>query len=142
MLRETVAKALLINRDHQVLVLRIGEYKGKPERSHTPDLPGGLVDPNESEHQAVIREIKEETGIEVNPNNLTLGYTETKAYPQENKSVTKMLYVGYLDGEFSVTISWEHEAYEWCDTAKLLDRYKFRPFYEEAIGYLSDNKLL
>jgi 8-oxo-dGTP pyrophosphatase MutT (NUDIX family) len=142
MRHESVAKLLLVNEKNQALILRTGTYKEHPEKEHKPDLPGGLVDPGESEHQAVIREAQEEAGITVDPALVILGYAETKFYPAEAKSVSKLLYVARIATTPEVVISWEHEAYEWADIATILDTYEFRPFYEEAIAYLKNNQLI
>jgi len=53
--------ALIINENNELLVAT---------RAHEPvkgtlDLPGGFVDMNETGEEAVIREVKEETGLEV-----------------------------------------------------------------------------
>lgn len=142
MQRESVAKLLLVNDKNQALVLRTGTYKEHPEKEHKPDLPGGLVDPGESEHQAVVRETLEEAGIAIDPALVGLGYAETKFYPDESKSVTKLLYVAHIVTTPEVVISWEHEAYEWTDVATILDTHEFRPFYKEAIAYLKNNQLI
>jgi len=140
--RESVAKILILNEKNQALILRTGDYKEHPEKSHQPDLPGGLVDPNESEHQAVVREAQEEAGITLDPSMVTLGYAETKPYPDESKSVTKLLYLARLALTPEVTISWEHEAYEWVNVATLLETHRFRPFYTSAMTYLQNNQLI
>jgi 8-oxo-dGTP pyrophosphatase MutT (NUDIX family) len=142
MQHESVAKLLLVNEKNQALILRTGTYKEHPEKEHKPDLPGGLVDPGESEHQAVIRETWEEAGVAVDPVLVTLGYAETKFYPDEAKSVSKLLYVAHIATTPEVVISWEHEAYEWADVTTILDDYEFRPFYKEAIAYLKNNQLI
>src|SRR5437764_6343549 len=104
--RLTTAKLLLINDRNEALMLRIGDYKSHPEKSHTPDLPGGMVDPGESEHDAVIREVKEEAGIDLDPNVVTLGYAETVYIEQQYLSVTRLLYVARIAYTPDVTISW------------------------------------
>lgn len=124
------------------MILRTGTYREHPEKEHKPDLPGGLVDPGESEHQAVIRETQEEAGVTVDPARVVLGYAETRFYPDEAKSVSKLLYVARLPTTPEVVISWEHEAYEWVDIATILDTHEFRPFYKEAIVYLKSNQLI
>lgn len=123
-------------------MLRIGDYKGHPEKSHTADLPGGMVDPGESEHQAVVRELQEEAGITIDPNLVTLGYAETEFYEDQQKSVSKLLYIARIDTTPEVTVSWEHEAYEWCALESFLTTYGFRPFYARAIAYIINNHLV
>ena len=137
-----VAKTLIINDQNQVLVLRRSVWPAKPHRSHQPDLPGGMVDPGESEHQAAIREIQEETGIVVNPDHVVLGYTKTELYKGGKESISKLLYVAYVDTTPEVTLSYEHETYEWVDLKTVLENFTFGAFYEEGIKYLLGNELI
>ena len=139
---ESVAKVLVVDGSGEVLVLRTGEYKAKPERSHTPDLPGGIVEAGESEMEGALREVEEETGIVVPLKLAFLGFAQTESYEQENKSVTKLLYVARISERPEVQLSFEHEAYEWAPAGELLSRYEFRPFYRKAIEYIIAAKLL
>ena len=142
MLHETVVKILLLNEKYEVLVLQTGKYKEHPEKEHKPDLPGGVVDKGESERDAVVRELYEETGIEIDLTKIILGYTETGFYPKENKSVNKMLYIAYLDHTPSVSISWEHESCEWSFVGSIMEQYELRPFYRNAVGSILNNQLV
>lgn len=139
---ESVAKVLIINALNQALILTVGEYKEHPEKSFKPDLPGGLVEFNESERDAAIRETEEEAGVQLKHNDVNLAYTETKFYPDENKSVSKFLYLSVLSNTPEVTVSWEHSAYEWVPVELLTQKIEFRPFYKEAIEYCFASKLL
>jgi len=136
----SVAKALLVNDQHQVLVLRIGEYKAHPEKSHQPDLPGGMVDEGESKLDAVIREIREEAGIVV-PHGL-LQPVHHQLFEEPTKSFEKDLFVAQLGYTPEVTISWEHEAYEWTDISELLDTHAFAPFYRDGIKLAIEKQLI
>lgn len=138
---ESVAKALLINNQSKVLSLTIGEHKEKPEKSFMPDLPGGLVDPGETEHDAVIREIYEETGITVNKTQLTMVYSSTQFVVEEYKSITKHLFIAKIDANPEVILSWEHSEFEWI-TFDDLQIKEFRSFYDEAIKYCFLNNIL
>lgn len=139
---ESVAKVLVINEKNEVLILTVGEYKERPDKSFKPDLPGGLVDPGESELEAVVRELQEESGIEVERNMFELVYAKTEFYPQENKSVSKFLYILRLTFTPDVTISWEHASYEWVPLTDLQNSIELRSFYKEAVAYCFTNNLL
>jgi 8-oxo-dGTP pyrophosphatase MutT (NUDIX family) len=141
-LRESVAKILLINEKDEALMLRIGDYQARPERSHTADLPGGLVDPGEFDHDAVLRELDEEAGIDVPTQLVKLVYAETEYYPEQDKSVTKLLYTAKLSETPQVTISWEHEAYEWHNVNNFADHYTLRSFYDRAVRYVVSHHLI
>lgn len=140
----SVAKTLIINERDEVLVLTIGEYKEHPEKSYTPDLPGGMIKTldGESERAGAIRETKEETGIMLDLDAVFLAYSKTEFFERDNESISRFLFVACLDHTPEVTISWEHENYEWIPLENLLETKAFRPFYKEAIEYAIANNLL
>jgi len=139
---ESVAKLLLINEKGEILVLRRSEYLAHPEKSHMPDLPGGIVDPGESERTAVVRELKEEAGIIIDDDDVKLGYARTYFYENERKSVSKLLYVAHVDYTPDVVVSWEHEAFVWWNKDELQEKYPLREFYAEGLKYLLDHKFI
>lgn len=141
-IQEFVAKALVINEKNEALILTIGEYKARPDKAFKPDLPGGLVDPGETELIAVHRELQEEAGIMADINKFQLAYAKTEFFAPENKSVSKFLYILRLDHTPNVTISWEHASYEWVSIDGILDRVELRKFYKEAVEYCLLNKLI
>ena len=116
---ESIAKILIINGDGNVLTLTLSEHLKCPERSYQPDLPGGIVDAGEPENLGVIREVKEECGIDLDPAKIQLAYAETTYDEKENKSVTKLLYITHLDNTPAVKLSWEHSDYKWVSVAEL-----------------------
>lgn len=138
---ESVAKALLINPNSEALILTLGEHKQRPEKSYKSDLPGGLVDPGENEHIAVIREVAEETGIEVHQEDLVMVYSSTEFFKDENKSVSKHLFVAAVPNEVDVNLSWEHSDFSWTKLEDLRNT-ELRSFYDEAIEYCFSNGLL
>lgn len=137
---ESVAKALIINSDNNVLILTLGEHKQRPEKSFKPDLPGGMVDPGESDRDGVIREVAEETSIVVDLNSAIPIYSKTEFYNNENKSVTKHLFIIQLDTNPEVQLSWEHSDYKWIPLDEL-QNFELRSFYDEAIKYCFSNNI-
>jgi 8-oxo-dGTP diphosphatase len=139
---ESVAKVLVINEKNEALILTVGEYKERPDKSFKPDLPGGLVDPGETELIAVVRELSEETGITISTDQANLVYAKTEFFAKESKSVSKFLYLACLSKTPKVTISWEHSEYSWVPLSSLLSSVELRPFYDEAIRYCFSNALI
>ncbi len=138
---ETVAKILIIDAQNRGLVLFLGKHLKYPEKSYLPDLPGGIVDAGESEQAAVIREVHEECGTTLDPRSVQLAYSETAYYEKENKSVTKLFYITYIEEAPSVTLSWEHSDYKWVALNEL-HTIDVGPFFNEAIIYSIQNKLI
>lgn len=141
MLTETIAKILIVNNRQEALILILGKHLKYPEKSYLPDLPGGIVEPGESEQIAAIREAKEETGIELNGKSVRLAYAETAHYPKENKSISKLLYIAHTDSAPEVTLSWEHSGYKWVSFNEL-QAIGLRPFFKEAVRYVLKHGLL
>lgn len=133
---ESVAKVLLINNKNEILTLTLSEHLKYPKKSYQPDLPGGIVDPGESEQLAVIREVQEECGIDLDASKIKLAYSATAYYEKESKSVTKLLYIAHLGDTPSVTLSWEYSAYQWVSFDEL-QAIDLPPFFKEAIYYLA-----
>ena len=138
---ESVAKALLINSKNEALILTLSEHTEKPEKSFKPDLPGGLVDPGENEHEAVIREVAEETGISIQNDEMKMVYSRTEFIRDENKSITKHLFIVNVTGAAHVKLSREHSDYDWIPLSSL-NGTELRSFYDEAIRYCFLNNLV
>jgi len=128
-----VAKVFLVDRERRVLVLRRSEWEGHPERSHQPDLPGGLVDPGENELQAAVREVREETGIDINESQLQFLHTRTYDHPG-GKTYREYLYLVQLEDTPAVQLSWEHESFDWSDPSIMLETHQFAEFYHQAFA--------
>lgn len=139
---DLVAKVLVINEKNEALILTVGDYKQRPDKAFKPDLPGGMVDPGETELVAVVRELQEETGVVAAPVEFELVYTKTEFYSGESKSVTKFLYTLFLDNTPEVLMSWEHTSYQWVPLDVLLDSVELRAFYKEAVEYCFSNELI
>ena len=104
--------------DGKYLVLSSSEWEDNPERSHQPDLPGGMVEPGETTLDGLKREVLEETGISLKNEDLLLVYGSTYLDEPSKTSITFLVYYSELD-EPNITLSWEHESYEWMDAAEV-----------------------
>jgi len=132
-------KIFVFNEKDEILVLRRSETH--PHKPHHTDLPGGIIEPNEHEQTAALRELKEETGLEVDEKLANIFYADTSMFPSGN-SLTMLMYHIRLDHTPDVTISWEHESYEWCSSDKLLAREDLEEPERRGLEYALANDLL
>jgi 8-oxo-dGTP pyrophosphatase MutT (NUDIX family) len=135
MAHATVAKVLVFNEAGRALILQVSVNRVDPSKSHTPDLPGGLVESDETPEEAAARETLEETGIELRLSDLQL--VSTGSSVEEGALITKLLFVARLNGTPPVTLSWEHERYDWCPRdelpARLMSVPPTRMFFRDAV---------
>jgi 8-oxo-dGTP pyrophosphatase MutT (NUDIX family) len=96
---------IIVNKDNKILLLkRSVDSKWMPEKWA---LLGGRVEKNESDKEAIIREIEEETGLEIkNP----LERFEIK----KNDGEIETVFVSRYDGDdIDVNLNDEHTNYGW-----------------------------
>ena len=106
---------ILLNPAGQVLI-------GKREGSHAPyfSIPGGYLEPGESFETAAIREVMEETGLEiVNP--VVMGVSNNlETWRTEGVHVVSVF---LLSKEFSGTLTLMEpdkcSGWQWCDPSRL-----------------------
>ena len=68
--------AFIINGKGELLVAR----RAKEPAKDTLDLPGGFVDNEENAEQGMVREIFEETGLQISPESVTYLYSVPNVY--------------------------------------------------------------
>ncbi len=100
LVRDGVGRYLFVVRDRQ-------PAKG------TLDLPGGFVDPCESVEMAVVREIREETGLEVSPGQIRYLSSRPNIYPYSGVDV-------YTSDLFFLVEVESFEGAQACDDAAAL----------------------
>lgn len=120
-----VVKAILFNSDGQILLIR--RSKTAPRRALEWDFPGGFVDDeDESYKHATLREVAEETGLEVASPGLHLAFTESKIglEPGEKKDVSWLYMNGKVEST-EVKLSYEHDDYKWVSIEEALKLIKY-----------------
>lgn len=134
------AVALVLEKGGQILFAR---RANEPQRGKL-DLPGGFVDPNESLELAVIREAKEELGIDINPQDLAYIASSPNNYLENIYTCDAIFMVSKWQGE---TIAADDVAsVEWHPlTALISDEFaweSWKQFYPNIEQHLSSvNKL-
>ena len=131
-------------------------YKGKPIEYlllHYPsgsrtkkdywDFPKGHIEENEEETDTVLREVKEETGLD--DIKITEGFKTSIEYffKAEGKTIFKTVafYLAETKNK-EIKISSEHTAYEWLSYKQALERLKFqnaKEILEKANEFLIKN---
>ncbi len=102
-----VVKSLIFDGDSNVLVLV--RSNTHPNYANEDDLPGGELEHSESEIESVVREIHEETGLEVRTELMEKVYEKIV-----NQDTLHILFVCKVDAtEPMIKLSWEHSSYSW-----------------------------
>lgn len=129
------AKVVILDKNGDALVLR--RSGSHPKEALQPDLPGGVTEDGETFEVGLAREILEETGIVVKPDQLILVYTTTHRY--FGKSVSRLLYAVRLQEVAPhVAISWEHDEFSWQPIGNVKD---MEPPYQNGINYANEHDL-
>ena len=127
-----VVKALVLNSRGEVLILRRSSTDSA--RPHDWDLPGGGIDPGEEPGQAVLREIAEEVSISLTADAIRLIGKETTQYGEpRNHVVLRFLYNARVDDNTTVSLSYEHDQFEWLPLEAALERIKHLVWGELAL---------
>lgn len=104
--------AALITQEDKVLIAR--KRVGKPLAGYW-EFPGGKVEPGETKEACLIRELKEEMGIDIEVGT----YVGVSEYDYGDKVVALHGYTAeLLKGKIQLT---DHDTYEWVEVGKLLE---------------------
>jgi NAD+ diphosphatase len=126
------AVAVIIKHDDKILftVRNVEPDKGKW------DLPGGFVDPNENAEEAACRELKEELGINLSPDNLKYITTSPNNYLYRNVPYRTMdIFYEYAVNSNEINITAE-------DEIKDLIWVKSNEIELDKIGFVSIRKVI
>lgn len=122
MLREKSCGAVIFMKQNEVTKYLLLNYAA----GHW-DFVKGNVEPNESEKQTVIRELKEETGI--SDAKFFEGFKETISYFYRRQGMTVHKQVVFFLMESctdKVEISFEHIGYIWLDYKQVMEKLTFK----------------
>jgi 8-oxo-dGTP diphosphatase len=122
--KENIA-SLILNPEKKFLLIQRA-----PKDDSLPgfwELPSGGIDEGENMETSVIREVKEESGIDISSYDLKLVDSESYSFTKENgdiKNVTETTYLVSLDNTPEVILSDEHVNYQWVSLLELEDVFE------------------
>ena len=106
---------ILVNPDGHILI-------GKREGSHAPywSIPGGYLEPGEPFETAAIREVKEETGLEIANPSVICVTNNLQTHKAEGLHVISVcLLATEFSGNLAVREPEKCSGWQWCDPANL-----------------------
>ena len=112
----------VVRKEDKILILR--RHPKSRNNPHKYELPGGKVDPGEFFDNALIREFKEETNLDVNIESLFEVVQDEFISRRTNQPISTiqlMMNVNAISGELE--ISDEHDDFKWASIEELKKLY-------------------
>lgn len=136
---KTIVKTALLDSSQRVLLLK--RSVEDDDRPGDWDFPGGGVHEGEDLLHAAAREILEEAGLNIPISELKLVYAGTDFSATNQKSQNRLLFIARVDDAQEVTLSFEHEAYQWYSIDEAFSVWS-HPFWPVGLKYAADHNLL
>ncbi len=134
-----VSKCLIFDSKNNVLLLF--RSKTHPRWPLEGDFPGGSAEEDEDIYTATAREIAEEVGIKIEPNDIKLVYEEIVNTSDKNKrySVTEAKIEDFPE----IKLSWEHSNYKIVKLNELINdnaNHSKDDYFQTVLKYLKEKK--
>lgn len=102
---------VVFNKDKRILLLKRSKYEDQWQPNKW-GLPGGKIDVGESSLNALKREIKEETGIEI--------FKQLSSFSIMRDNNIEHVYICFYDGDDeNVELNFEHSGYGWFSKVEI-----------------------
>lgn len=130
---EATVGAVILNPENKVLICRSSKWNNKYV------IPGGHIEAGEKMEEALVREVKEETGLEIYDIEL-LGITES-IYSDSFQSQKHFIFVDFICRSDSTEVELNHEAqsYEWIELDEV-ENYNLEEFTADLLKELRQGK--
>lgn len=132
-----VTSAFIRNTKGKFLIVKRADHDSFPRLW---ELPGGKSDHGEDQKNAVVREVKEETGLTILPTYLLTVQSFIRG-KQTEKHIVKLYFIGEIQEEEKVTLSNEHSDFAWIDFTDL-EKYDITPQVKEILSEIQIHPLL
>lgn len=111
---KSVAKLIIAIPDDYYLMMYRNNH---PTFGDDPDLPGGTVELGEASSAAMVREVKEEIGVDIEEKDTEEIYSGTE---YSSHGTRYSLFIARLSKKPDITMSWEHSDYKWVNKEDFL----------------------
>lgn len=135
---DIVQKAVIINKQGQLLALRRSNTDTR--RPNQWDLPGGILDPNETLEEGIKREIQEETGLTINEVNAVYSRTDFQQWQDGQSNVVRIFYTASTTDN-DITLSYEHCDFQWMYPKDALKKFEYEK-QVKVISYLVEHGII
>lgn len=99
------------------------------------DIPGGLAETGELPREAVIRETKEEVGLDIMPTSVI--HEDSNLDKSKNLIFIRLVYLCELKSKIDdIILQEEHSEYRFISTLEDLKNEKISPFFVEVFNNL------
>ena len=112
----------------KILLLRESAQYDEGTEAGKWDVPGGRIEPEESLAAGFKREVKEESGLDVVPGKLLGAFDNFPEIKGETCHIVRVYFACSTDTD-QVTLSDDHDQYEWVNPTDLTDKILVSDLY-------------
>lgn len=134
------AKGLVVHNEKVLLLRQSSAYEDSVrEKDGKWDVPGGRISPKETVREGLVREIKEESGLDVKPGRLLGIFDGFPEIQGETCHVVRVYFLCHADTD-SVVLSQDHDAHDWTDPESIGDKTLLDDIEEMLVEYIKIRK--
>ena len=126
-------KVLIYQGGKYLFLRRSAAFKTGPQKW---DIPGGRIEPEEALHDALAREVFEETGMKLDQVDKLIAAQDIFVSHAE-VHVVRLTYTGVATGE--IAVSDEHDDYKWMTREEVLAEPHVDSYLREVLMALEHN---